>query len=141
MSTSNPIFIISSHDGTNSKLTHNLAVSSLRTSRKLLVFTARGYKFGIDKYIKINSDKKLKKLFQYIMRYIIFSQLEKTTLSGRNCIYYRKLEEFSSANPQSCDGHTVSLVIYIHKKLNWTHNCHASAICIYQSDSQIVAYV
>jgi hypothetical protein len=51
---------------TNSKLTHNLAVlfvSSLRTSGTLLVVTVVGHKIGIDKYIKIRSDNKLKKLY------------------------------------------------------------------------------
>ena len=51
---------------TNSKLTHHLAVSfvsSLGTPGKLLVFTAGGHKIGIDKYIKIRSDKKLMKFY------------------------------------------------------------------------------
>jgi hypothetical protein len=50
---------------------------------------------------------------------------------GRNCIYEKMLEKFNSPNLQSCDGCTVSLVIYIHKnKPNWTHNCHAPAMAL-----------
>jgi hypothetical protein len=46
---------------------------------------------------------------------------------GRNRIYEKMLEKFSSSNLQSCDGHTVSSVIH-KNKLNWTRNCHAPAI-------------
>jgi hypothetical protein len=51
---------------TKSKLTHNLLVSfvsSLRTPGKLLVFTVACHKIGIDKYIKIGSENKLKKFY------------------------------------------------------------------------------
>jgi len=44
---------------TKSKLTHNLSVS-FRTPGKLLLFTVAGHKIGIDKYIKIRSENKLK---------------------------------------------------------------------------------
>jgi hypothetical protein len=43
-------------------------VSSLRTPGKLPVFTVAGHKIGIDKCIKIRSEKKLKKFY---LKYII----------------------------------------------------------------------
>jgi len=51
---------------TKSKLTHNLSVSfvsSLRIPGKLLVFTVGDHRIGIDKYIKIRSENKLKKIY------------------------------------------------------------------------------
>ena len=67
MGTNNPILVLSSYDGTDTKLTHNLevsSVSSLRTPTNLLIFT---HKIGIDKYIKIRSTNKLKNVFKSIV--------------------------------------------------------------------------
>ena len=51
---------------------------------------------------------------------------------GRNWIYEKMLEKFSSSNLQSCDGHCFFSYIYIHKnKLNWTCNCHAPAMAFF----------
>jgi hypothetical protein len=134
----------SNHLFENNELNSKLAVSFVslsRSSGKWLVFTEGGHKIGIDKYIKIQSDKKVKKFYLKGMIYhegFHFVSVGKGNTVWfhdrqvcRNYIYEKMLEKFSSSNLQSCDRHTVSLVIYIHKnKLNWTHNCHAPAMAL-----------
>jgi hypothetical protein len=75
-----------------------LFVSSLRTSGILLVFTVGGHKIGIDKYIKIRSDNKLKKLYlkgivYHGFHFVLCVVGKDNTVwfhdrkLGRNCIY------------------------------------------------------
>jgi len=85
-------------------------VSSLRTSGNLLVFTVGAHKIGIDKYIKIKSDNQLKKLYLkgivYLGFHLVLSVVGKDNTvwfhgqQGRNSIYEKKQEEFSSCDLQ-----------------------------------------
>src|SRR6267154_6693100 len=106
---------------------------------------SRSHNIGINKFIKIGSDNKLKKFYLKnivykrgfnLVLYIVGKDQWHTTMFGfmmnraGTTFMKKKLEEFSSFDPQSCVRHTGSS-LYIHKnQINWTRNCHAPAMAL-----------
>ena len=102
----------------------------------------RSHNIGIDKFIKIRSDNKLKKIYlkgiHDISEYIWFSLTYcwkrppclVSWWNEREIHFWKKLDELSSFDLQSCDRHTRSS-LNIHKnKINCTHNCDAPAMAL-----------
>ena len=99
-------------------------MSSLKTPEILLVF--RSHNIGIDKFIKIKLDNKLKKfylkgiVYQRGFHLVLYIVGKDHTVwfhdeLGKHYIYEKRLEEFSSFDLQSCNRHTGSS-LNIHKK-------------------------
>ena len=91
---------------------------------KLLIFTVGGYNIEISKYIKITTNDRSMKLylkgivyfggFHFVSRII---RKDDTVWfhdgqMGSECIYDKRLEDFSNSDLKICGKRTVSIVIY-----------------------------